>query len=228
MKYSALSLIAILVFGIFLAGCTQSTGAGPAAPVVPVTTAPVPEPTNPVLTAPETTALPQVVTIVHQVSQVKDIKDSGLLFALQVPEEWSVSTRRLVNPEDSEGLVYQTDLVEGDVFFIQTYAICRSQDQAYRDTFRKTWSPAPVETTVTINGITYDRFESSADGKTRVAYVARKGSANERGYASVLVFTSDDRDRFQKDDFERIVASFKFFSAGSAGGVPGVEIPRTN
>jgi hypothetical protein len=228
MKYYVLSLIVIMAFGILFAGCTQSSRTTSVTPVVPATTIPTPEPTTPVL-APATTAAPQqVVTIIHQVSQVKDIKDSELLFTLQVPAEWSVSTYRLKNPDTTEGLVYQTDLVRDNVFYIQTYAISRSQDQAYRDQFRKTLTPAPTETTVTINGITYERFESSANGKTTVAYVARKSSANERGYASVLVFTSDDNDRFQKDDFERIVTSFKYFSAGSAGTMPGEEIPRTN
>jgi predicted oxidoreductase (fatty acid repression mutant protein) len=81
---------------------------------------------------------------------------------------------------------------------------------------------------VTMNEITYDRFESTSGGKSRVAYVARKSSANERGFASVLVFTADDNDRFQKADFEKIVASFRYFSAGSAGSVQGEEVPGTN
>ena len=61
--------------------------------------------------------------------------------------------------------------------------------------------------------IIYDRFESTSNGKTTVAYVARKGSANERGYASVLVFTADTSNRFEKEDFEKIVSSFRYFSA---------------
>lgn len=227
MKYYALLLIAIIVFALFLAGCTQSSGTRPATLVVTATTIPTSEPTTLVPITPETTAPPQVVTIVHLVSRVKDIKDSELLFTLQVPEEWSVSTTRLQNPENYEGLVYRTDLVRDNVFFIHTYAISRSQDQAYRDQFRK-WSPAPAETTVTVNGITYDRFETTANGITTVGYVARKGSANERGYASVLVFSADVNDRFQKQDFEKIVASFKYFSASSAGTMPGDEIPKTN
>jgi hypothetical protein len=227
MKYYALPLIVILVFALFLAGCTQSPGTRQVTPVVTATTIPTPEPTTPVQRLVITTAPPQVVTIVHQVSLTKDIKDSELLFTLQVPEEWSVSTHRLINPADSEGLVYQTDLVGNNVFSIQTYAISRSQDQAYRDLFRK-WSPAPAETTVTMNEITYDRFESTSGGKTNVAYVTRKSSANERGYASVLVFSADNSNRFEKDDFEKIVASFKYFSAGSASAMPGDEIQRTD
>jgi hypothetical protein len=155
------------------------------------------------------------------------MKDSDLLLALQVPENWALSTRRLVNPVDSEGLVYQTDLVKNDTFFIQTYTISRNQDQEYRDRFRRIWVPKPVETTVTINGITYDRFESSSGNTTHTAYIVHKSSANERGYASVLVYSADSGNRFEKEDFEKIIASFRYFSGDEAGTVAGTEIPRT-
>jgi hypothetical protein len=197
----------------------------PVTPAVAVTTVSTPEPATTVPTAAVTSAPRQVVTIVHQVSLTKEIKDSELLFTLQVPVEWNVKTYPLNHADNSEVMEYQTDIVEDDVFYIRTYTISRSQDQAYRDQFRK-WEPAPVETTVTINDIIYDRFESTSDGKTTVGYVARKGSANERGYASVLVFTADTSDRFEKEDFEKIVSSFRYFSGSSAATMPGTEIPR--
>jgi hypothetical protein len=227
MKYYPIPLLVLVVFGILVAGCTQPSGPGSVSPVVPATTLPVPEPVTPVPVTAATDAPGQVVTIIHRVSEVKNVKDSQLLFTLQVPVEWSVSTERMFNPPGYEGIGYQTDLVSDDVFYIQTYAISRSQDQAYRDRFRK-WSPVPIETTVTINDITYDRFESVADDRTRVAYVVRKSSANERGYASVLVFTADNSDRFQKEDFEKVVASFRYFGADFASTMPGEEILRTN
>ncbi len=91
----------------------------------------------------------QVVTIIHYISLTKDLKDTELLFAIQVPVEWNVSTRRMDEcTGNSGGLMYQTDLVKDDVFSLHTYSISNSQDQAYRDEFRK-WSPAPAETTVT-------------------------------------------------------------------------------
>lgn len=216
----------IVVLGIFLAGCTQSSGTVPVTPVVVQTTIPTPVPATTVPTAAATSAPQQVVTIIHQVSQVRDIRDSELLFTLQVPVEWDITTYR-VNTADPEVMMYKTDLVGDNVFYINTYTVSRSQDQAYRDEFRK-WSPAPVETTVTINDIVCDRFESTTDGRTTVAYVARKGSANERGYASVITFTADAGDRFEKDDFERIVSSFRYFSADVAGTMPGEEIPHGN
>jgi len=221
MNYAVIVLTGILVLGIFFAGCTQSSGTGPETTASPVTT---PPPTGAETIAATNTPEP-VVTIIHYVSQVKDIKDSELLFALQVPVEWNVSTRRLDNPDNSGGLMYQTDLVKEDVFSLITYSISNSQDQAYRDEFRK-WSPAPTETSVKINDVTFDRFESVSDDKTRVAYVAPKISANERGYASVLFFTAKTSNRFEKDDFEKVLSSFHYLTGSSAGTAPGEEIPK--
>lgn len=216
--------MAIVVVNILLAGCMQSPGTGPVIPAVPATILPV-EAATPAPIATATVTPQEVATIVHQVSQVRDIRDSELLFALQVPEEWNVTTYRISNSATSEGLMYQTDLVENNTFFINTYAITRGQDQAYRDECRM-WSPAPVETTVTINGITYDRFESTSGEKTNVSYVVRKGSANERGYASVLFFTANTSNRFEKEDYEKVVSSFRYFSGENAGTIPGTEIAR--
>jgi hypothetical protein len=224
MKYPATSLVLLMVIGIFFAGCMQSSGTLPVPPAAPISTVPTPEPATPVPTEAATTAPRQVVTIVHLVSQVRDIKDSELLFTLQVPAEWSVSTHRLVNPDNSEGLMYQTDLVR-DRFFIHTYTISRSGDQNYRNQFRQ-WSPPPTENTVIINDITFDRFESVTDGTTNVSYIARKTSANERGYASVLYFTANTSNRFEKEDYEKIVSSFRYFEGTSASTMPGEEIER--
>lgn len=224
MRYSLIIALFVVAAGVFAAGCAQPAASRADAPAALVTPSPAPVASSlPAVT--ETPAPAQVVTVVHQVSLLKDIRDRDLLFTLQVPVEWNPSTTLLKNADDSEGLIYRTDLVPGDVFYILTYTDSRNQDQGYRDQFRK-WTPAPAETTVTSGGVTWDRFESSSNGKTQVAYVARKGSANERGYASVLVFTADDSDRFQKDDFEKVVASFSYFSAHAADTVPGSDIPR--
>ena len=227
MKYYSILLLVIMGMSITLAGCMQTSGTIPVTPAVPVTTTPAQASVTPGPAKAETSFPGQVVTIVDQVSQVRNIKDTELLFTLQVPVEWDVSTYRINNNGDSEFLEYRTDLVAGDVFYINTYTASRNQDQEYRDRFRK-WSPAPVETTVKIHEITYDRFESTSNGKTMVAYVARKGSANERGYASLIVFVADTGNRFEKEDFERVVSSFKYFPATDAGSLPGTEITRSN
>jgi hypothetical protein len=214
-------LILVLIACIIFAGCTRLSGNGPVTPVVPATNIPTPEPALPVPTA--ATITPQeVVTIVRFVSPQKDLRDSGLLFMLQVPAEWNVSTHRLANSDTAD---YRTELVAGDVFSVYSYPSTRSREQEYRDRFRH-WSPAPVETAVTINNIRYDRFESRADGNTTIAYLADTNSANERGYVSVLVFTARDSNRFEREDFEKVVLSFRYFSTGSTSSVPCGEIPH--
>lgn len=227
MKQSAIILAFIIISVIFLAGCTQPAGPAPAAPQVVQTSLPAPAPSASAVPVVTTEIPREVVTVIRQVSQQKDVRDSELLFTFRVPVEWNVSTYRINTASDPEMMVYRTTLRDNDVFYINTYTVSRSQDQAYRDQFRK-WVPAPAETTVTINSIVYDRFESTSDGKTSVAYVARKGSANERGFASVLVFTADSSHRFEKEDFEGVVSSFQYFSAGAANTTPGQEIERIN
>jgi hypothetical protein len=217
MKFCAIPLLFIVVFAILLAGCTQSAGTGPVTTAVPQ---PSPSPVEAVTAA--TTTVPQpVVTVIRYISQTKEIKDSGLLFALQVPVEWNVSTYQLMRSDYPD---YRTDLVPDTVFSLYSSSITKKQDQAFRDQFRQ-WSPAPAVTTVTINDITYDRFESTSNGKTNVSYIVRRSSANERGYVSVLLFTARDSNRFEKEDFEKVVSSFRYFGRRSASTKPGEEIP---
>jgi hypothetical protein len=225
MNYYGFSLMLIMVLGIFFTGCTQLSGSGPVTPVVTATTLSTMVPATPVPTVAVTSIPRQVVTIIHQISLVKDIKDSELLFSLQVPVEWNASTRRLDNPENFEGFMYQTDILPNDTFYIQTFTNYRSRDQNYRDDCRRV-SPAVKETTVTINGITFDRFESTANGRTNVTYVARKVSANERGYLSVLAFSANTSTMFEKEDFDKVVSSFTYYGRDVVSTMPGEEIPR--
>jgi hypothetical protein len=216
-----------------MAGCTQSSEIGSVTPTVPLAS---PLPVGPATPAPAAveTAVPttaatvtpqQVVTIIHQVSLIKDVKDSELLFSLQVPVEWNVSTFRLENPENFVGFMYQTDLVGDDKFYIHTYINYEDRDQNYRDDCRR-WSPAPVVTNVTINGIIFDRFESTANSTTNVTYVARKTSTNERGFISVLAFSANTSSRFEKEDYDKVVSSFRYYAKEDISTMPGEEIPR--
>ena len=217
----AIFLILVLIACISLTGCVQSSGNHPVTPAILQATIPVPEPITPVLPATVTNTSCETVKIVRYVSPLKDLKDPERLFALQVPADWNVSTSRMTKSDTSD---YRTDLVADNEFSIYTYLITRSREQEYRDQFRQ-WSPAPVETSVTIHDIRYDRYESSAGGNTTVAYLARAYNANEHGYGSVLVFNARDGNPFEREDFEKVVSSFRYFSARSAGTQPGEEIP---
>lgn len=215
-------LILVVMACLFLAGCVQSSANSSVPPANQATGVPAPGPATPVPSAVTTIAPREVVTVFHFVSPAKALRDSKLLFTLQVPGDWNVSTWRMTNSDTSD---YRTDLVTGSVFTVYSYPSTRSREQEYRDRFRQ-WSPAPVESTATINDIRYDRFESSADGNTTVAYLANTNSANERGYASVLIFVARDSNRFEREDFERVVSSFRYFSVRSAGTISGEEIPH--
>ncbi len=214
-------LVMVVTASLVAAGCMQVSGTSPLSPAVPQAVVPAPEPATPVPAAVTTSVPREVVTVIHYVSPPRDLRDSTLLFALQAPAEWNVSTWRLTKSDTSD---YRTDLVAGNVFTIVSYPGSGSREQEFRDRFRQ-WSPAPAETAVTINGIRYDRYESSADGNTTVAYLARTNSANERGYVSVLIFTARDSNRFEREDYEKVVSSFRYFSIRSAGSVPGEVIP---
>jgi hypothetical protein len=224
-EHQTIFLMLAIIASIFFAGCTQLSGNRPVSPVTPgdpATGIPTPGPAMLFPTAGATSAPQEVVTILRYVSPQRDLRDSGLLFMLQVPAEWNVSTHRMTNSDTTD---YRTDLVSDGVFSVYSYPGTRSREQEYRDRFRQ-WSPAPVETAVTINDIRYDRFETRADGNTSVAYLADTNSANERGYASVLVFTARDSNRFEIEDFEKVVSSFRYFSRRSASTVACEEIPH--
>lgn len=214
-------LAGFLVLGILMTGCTQSYGTRPETTVIPAASPTPSETVSLAATETHATAVPAI----RYISQMKDLKDQELLFMLQVPVEWNVTTRRLDDTSDTGALMYQTDLLKDKKFTIRTYSISHSQDQAFRDEFRA-WSPAPAETKVEINDIIYDRFESASGDRTQVAYVARKTSANERGYASVLFFTTNTSNRFEKEDYEKVVSSFRYMSGNNAKTAVGEEIPK--
>lgn len=214
-------LILVVIACIFSAGCVESSGNSTVTAAVLQANVSPPDPATPVPAIIATSAPYEVVTVIRYVSPPREVKDSYLLFSLEVPGEWNVSTTRMMKSDTSD---YRTDLVAGDVFYLYSYPVTPSREQGYRDRFRQ-WVPAPIEKTVTINTIRYDRFESRADGNTSVAYIAHTNSANEHGYGSVLVFTARDCNRFELEDFENVVSSFRYFSAKSAPTIPGDEIP---
>jgi len=224
MRYPGIFLLLAVIACILIAGCTLSSGSGPVTPTVPATTAPPVTTAEPVDPAPVISSTPQeVVTIVHQVSLVKDVKDSERLFSLQVPVEWSPSTYRIDNPENFIGFMYQTDLRKNNTFYIHTFSNYHSREQNYRDECRR-WVPAPNVSVVTINGLTFDRFESTANGTTNVTYVMRQTDMNERGYLSVLAFSANTSNRFEAEDYDKVVASFRYYGKDAVSTTPGEEI----
>jgi len=225
MKFSGILLLILIAALLLAAGCTQPSPAP--AVVQPITPAATPSVTVAETTVPSVTAsAPQVtVTVIRYLVPTKAWKDSELHLAFEAPEGWNVTTREASLPDASQGHIYRTVLMPGGVFTLITYPVSQNQDQAYRNEFRG-WTPAPVETTVTLNGIVYGRFESTANGQTRVGYVVQKASANDAGYASVFVYLTDNTARpYDKEDFEKLVSTFTYFTKDQAVNVTGEEIP---
>ncbi|MDO9324202.1 MAG: hypothetical protein Q7T80_04500 [Methanoregula sp.] len=220
MKHFGTVVLVLSLALLLSAGCTQPA---PSAPPVTIAATPV-LPAVTQMTPVVTSAPQEVVTVIHYVMPKNVWKDSEHHFTFAAPQDWEVTTRQMSLPEGAQGLIFKTELVKKDVFFITTYPISLSGDQAYRDTFR-TWVPIPVESTVTLNNIIFDRFESTKDGKTRVGYVAQKGSANDLGFSSVLVYTANQSHQFEKEDFETVVASFAYFTKNQESTNTGREIP---
>jgi len=214
--FPLLILITLVLAGV--AGCTQS--AAPAS--VQADNSTLQNTPNGNLTVTESPA--PLATLNRALLPMVPYKDTSLRIAFYAPEDWIVSTRQVLKPEGSEGLVYRTDLLGDNRFYILTYAISRNEDQDIRNQIRRTWIPTPTETTVVIHGITYDRFESSLAGTTNVSYVVRKASANELGYASVLFFTTQGSRPDELSEFTRVVSSFRYFTRSEAGSIPGTEI----
>ncbi len=218
MKYYPVLILFTLVLAGAM-GCTQ-TGTGPAPAAPDNQTGPATPGGN---GTPGSSPSP-VATIDRALLPTIPYKDTPLRFAFYAPEDWSVSTRQMPMPAGVEGLLYRTDLLDNNRFYILTYTVSRSEDQGYRNEIRRTWIPTPEETTVVIHGITYDRFESSLAGTTNVSYVVRKSSANELGYASILFFTTKGDNPEELSEFTRVVSSFRYFTGKEADSIPGTEI----
>jgi hypothetical protein len=218
MTRSAAISVIIVICLILTGGCIQQSTISPAPTIIPQS--------SPVQTTIQTvippTAVPATLTFPIPTPTLLDktIKDSTLNFALDVPRDWNGTTIRSNNPEGYEGLGYITTFTsypgipvsnENEVFDIITYAITRGQDQAFRTYYRDNWIPTPQESTVTVHGLTLDRFQTSADNRTAVAYVVRKASANEKGFASVIYFrVNEGKSTYDLNTFERIVQSFRY------------------
>lgn len=229
MRTIPVSLILLLIIGLLAAGCSQPASPPPGAstvpPAVPAGTFAIPA--TPLHTVPSPTEIRTgAIPPKSPLPLTKTVKDRELLFSLVVPDSWNMETERLSNPEGYEGLAYRTSVPFDTSFTILTYAITRGQDQDIRNAIRDTWIPKPNETTVTLNSITCDRFETSSGGKTAIAYVVRKASANEKGFASWITCTSTPSGRLSPGDCDAIVRTFRYLSLRDADSVPGELIPH--
>lgn len=223
-------VVFLLVSALITAGCSQPVNTG--IPVLPSPaaseTVPFPAPSLPppsVLPAPRGVAT--TIATRQPLQLKKTVKETELLFSLVVPDSWELETERLSSPNRYTGLSYLTALPHDSSFTILTYGITRGQDQDIRNFIRKNWVPKPAETTVVVNSITFDRFESTDGGDTAVAYVVRKASANEKGFTSWISCTITPSGRLSLEDCDALVATFRYLSLKEEASGSGRVIPHS-
>jgi hypothetical protein len=198
----------------------------------------IPESQTPQMTDNSTSAVPVILQTCDPLPLTKTLKDTTLRFAVNVPEDWNASVGWDTGYGSWMGFYYYTYLgpeeknynqtghtsrINSTRITIMTYAITRNQDQDYRNYYRENWDPAPVESVETINGITFNRFESKGRG-TAVSYVVQKADANEKGYASLIWYYVSPSEC--QEDIEQVVHTFRYLNSReiSLGNVPGIEI----
>jgi hypothetical protein len=245
--FTALALIALL----FAGGCSQPASQ-PAPVATPVPTSVTQEPTAP--PAPVTTAVPTVKTpvptpVIPAVPLPMTIKDTKLLFTIYAPDGFSGRTIR-VTKSTGYSIIYKTTIfnpavirVDGiandntgdylqldDALTIFFYSAALNQDQNLKNLIRDK-GVAFNETTVTYNGITYDRFELESDpfsgmtGKT-VIFVGSKGDANENGYIPEMIYSVTGASTLGQTTLENMVQSFRWYPGKRIDSAPGVETDR--
>lgn len=247
MKNSLLVALACAIAVMFLvAGCSQPAQPQPTFTPVPTTIPTVPPTTisTPVPTIPT----PVPTTIAPAVSLPKIIRDTPLLFTISVPDGYVGTTIRakttdysinykttIFNPANggSNGTINDNSgnyLERPDSLTIFSYSTSFSVDQNIRNIIRQSGAVSS-ESDVTYNGISYTRFDVASDpyagtpGET-VVFVADKGSANEKGFLPVMIYTISPKDTLSQATYENMVKSFQYFSSRRIGDAIGEETDR--
>jgi hypothetical protein len=246
--FAALGLIALL----FAGGCSQPAGQ-PAPVATPVQTLPaISEPTSSPATP--ATIVPAIKTpvptlVIPAVPLPVTVKDSKLLFTILAPDGYSGRTIR-VTKSTGYSIIYKTTIFNpailriggiaddntgdylqlDDALTIFFYAAALNEDQNIKNLVRDK-GVAFNETTVTYNGITYERFELESDpfsgnsGKT-VIFVGSKGDANENGYIPEMIYSVTRASTLGETTLENMVRSFQWYTSRKIDSAPGIETDR--
>ncbi len=234
--------------GILLvtAGCTQTVQPTPTFTPVP-TTVPTETPTA-VSTPVPTTPIPIPTTTAPAIPLPKSIRDTPLLFTISAPNGYAGTTIRATTSENN--ILYKTTIFNpatggangtindnsgnytelADSLTIFSYSSSLAVDQNIRNIIRGSGAVF-TESTVTYNGITYIRFDvesdpySGAPGET-VVFVGNKGSANEKGYLPVMIYTMTPDGTLSQATYENMVMSFRYYTGRNIGTALGQETNR--
>jgi hypothetical protein len=239
-----ITLICMTAILLMTAGCTQQA----VQPTPTPTPLPTTFPTTTQTAVPTYTTVPVTTTNAPAIPLPVTIRDTPLLFTISAPEGYTGTTIRI--PTSDYSTAYKTTIynpalgganrtindnsgnytiLAGSVT-VFSYSSSLSVDQNIRNLIRNSGA-AFNESTVTYNGITYTRFDASANpydgspGET-VVFVGDKASANEKGFLPVLFYTITSVDPLNQATYENMVMSFRYYSGRDIGSAPGKETDR--
>jgi hypothetical protein len=213
-----------------------------------VPTTVITQPPTPVPTTVVTTLIPLPTTTTPPIPLPTSIRDSPLLFTISAPVGYAGTTVRA--PTSDYSILYKTTIFNpaipgangtindnsgnyielADSLTIFSYSTSTSVDQNIRNIIRSSGA-AFNESVVTLNGVTYTRFEAGTDpysgtpGKT-VVFIGNKASANEKGYLPVMIYTITPDSTLSQATYENMVKSFRYYTGRNIGNAAGVETDR--
>jgi hypothetical protein len=219
-------LIAFMVMALLAAGCTGTTNPVKITGTVVNSTA-IPESVAPVATV--NPALPVAAAteaLQPAFAPLKTVKDSDMLFSMQIPEDWNATTANQGFGGDWEGDVNFISFLPDGSFQLVAYAhIASGQDQNIRNYYRANMFGKPAETQVPLGGRTFDRLEVANDSSDYVIYVGGPGAENEKGYDYYFAYVLNRSTSGNHDEYEKIIRSFRILTVRTIGSTPGEEIP---
>jgi hypothetical protein len=247
MKTSLLVVLACAIAVLLAAsGCTQTVQPPQTPTPVPMTL--LTETQTAVPTTQPTTAVPVPTMTAPAIPLPKSFKDTQLLFTISAPDGYWATTIRAstaernilykttifnpVTPGANRTIINNTGIysVLSDSLTIFSYSASLSVDQDIRNFIRGSGAVF-TETAVTYNGITYTRFDAESDPYSgtpaeTVIFVGNKGSANEKGYIPVLIYTMTPEGTVSQATYENMVRSFKYYTIRTIGDAKGEEPDR--
>jgi hypothetical protein len=248
MKISLLVTLACATVLLLIAsGCTQQASQPVPAFTSPPTTIATTLPTA-VPTPLPTTTVPLPTMTAPAIPLPKSIRDTPLLFTISTPDGYAGTTIRATTYEYN--ILYKTTIFNpangdanttiinnsgtylplSDSLTVFSYSSSLSVDQNIRNIIRSSGAVF-TESSVTYNGITYIRFDAKSDPYSgmqaeTVILVANKGSANERGFLPVMIYTMTPGGTLSQATYEDMVKSFRYYTARTIGSASGVETDR--
>jgi hypothetical protein len=239
-------LLPVVISLLLVAGCTQTVQPTPTFTPVPTTV--LTETPTAVSTPVPTTPTPIPTTIAPAMPLPTTIRDTPLLFTISAPPGYAGTTIRATTSDYSA--LYKTTIFNpatgganetidnnsgsyselANSLTIYSYTSSYSVDQNIRNIIHSSGTVFN-ESTVTYNGIIYTRFDADIDPYSgtqyeTVIFVGNKGSANEKGYLPVMIYTMTPNGTLSQATYENMVNSFRYYTGRNIGNVLGQETDR--